>query len=86
MPAPTSSHPPARLVALDWGSTSLRAYLLGEGGKILDRRAEPWGILQLPEGGFRGAFDRRYLEPETSFAQYEISDRQANVRLCCGPE
>jgi 2-dehydro-3-deoxygalactonokinase len=45
-------------VALDWGSTSLRAYLLGEGGRILDRRAEPWGILQLPEGDFRGAFDR----------------------------
>jgi 2-dehydro-3-deoxygalactonokinase len=58
MRATTSSRPPARLVALDWGSTSLRAYLLGEGGRILDRRAEPWGILQLLEGDFRGAFDR----------------------------
>ena len=45
-------------MALDWGSTSLRAYLLGEDGRILDRRAEPLGILQLPDGDFRGAFDR----------------------------
>lgn len=49
-------------MALDWGSTALRAYLLGEGGRILDRRTEPWGILQLPEGDFRGAFDRITLD------------------------
>jgi len=58
MPASTSSHPTARLVALDWGSSSFRAYLLGDDGRILERRAEPWGILQLPERDFRGAFDR----------------------------
>jgi 2-dehydro-3-deoxygalactonokinase len=58
MHATTSSHSSGRLVALDWGSSSLRAYLLGERGRIVDRRAEPWGILQLPEGDFRGAFDR----------------------------
>jgi 2-dehydro-3-deoxygalactonokinase len=53
-----SSSPSADLVALDWGSSALRAYLLGAEGRILDRRAEPWGILQLPERDFRGAFDR----------------------------
>jgi 2-dehydro-3-deoxygalactonokinase len=58
MHATTSSRSSGRLVALDWGSSSLRAYLLGEGGTILDRRAEPWGILELPERDFRGAFDR----------------------------
>jgi len=58
MHAIPSSGRPASLVALDWGSSSLRAYLLGEGGRILDRRAEPWGILQLPDRDFRGAFDR----------------------------
>ena len=58
MPATTSSHASASLVALDWGSSSLRAYLLGEDGTILDRRAEPWGILQLPARDFRGAFHR----------------------------
>jgi 2-dehydro-3-deoxygalactonokinase len=54
----TSSRPSPTLVALDWGSSSLRAYLLGEGGTILERRAEPWGILQLPERDFRGAYAR----------------------------
>ena len=58
MPVTTTSRPSANLVALDWGSSSLRAYLLDESGRILDRRAEPWGILQLPDRDFRGAFHR----------------------------
>ena len=58
MPATTTSHPSGSLAALDWGSSSLRAYLLGEDGRILDRRAEPWGILLLPDRDFRGAFHR----------------------------
>jgi 2-dehydro-3-deoxygalactonokinase len=45
----------ARLVALDWGTTALRAYLLGEGGGVLEQRAQPWGILHLPKGGFSAA-------------------------------
>lgn len=45
-----------RLIALDWGTTSLRAYLLGEDGTVLDRRAEPSGILQVPGRDFAGAF------------------------------
>jgi 2-dehydro-3-deoxygalactonokinase len=45
----------AKLVALDWGTTALRAYLLGQGGAVLAQRAQPWGILHLPEGGFDAA-------------------------------
>lgn len=41
-----------RLIALDWGTTSLRAYLLGEAGAVLERRAEPFGILQVPGRNF----------------------------------
>jgi 2-dehydro-3-deoxygalactonokinase len=58
MHTPSSSGRSAVLVALDWGTSSLRAYLLGDGGRVLDRRAEPWGILQVPERNFRGAFER----------------------------
>ena len=58
MHAATSTRGFPQLVALDWGTSSLRAYLLGDDGRILDRRAEPWGILQLPEHDFRGAYDR----------------------------
>ncbi len=47
--------PQARLIALDWGSSSLRAYLLGEGAALIESHQQPWGILHLPEGGFAAA-------------------------------
>ena len=46
------------LVAIDWGTSSLRAYLLGENGRVVDRRAESWGILQVPGRDFGAAFER----------------------------
>jgi 2-dehydro-3-deoxygalactonokinase len=45
------------LIALDWGTTSLRAYLLGADGSALDTRASSAGIMKLPEGGFDQAFE-----------------------------
>lgn len=54
---PNDPGPPAQLIALDWGTSSLRAYLIGGAGDILDRRAEPWGIMQVPPGGFAACFD-----------------------------
>jgi len=47
--------PAARLLALDWGTSSLRAGLLGASGQVLEARHRPWGILHLPEGGFAAA-------------------------------
>ena len=47
--------PDARLIALDWGTSSLRAYRLGAGGAVLQARQQPWGILHLPDGGFAAA-------------------------------
>ena len=44
------------LIALDWGTSSFRAYLLDAAGVIEETRHKPWGIRQLPEGGFGGAF------------------------------
>jgi 2-dehydro-3-deoxygalactonokinase len=45
------------LIALDWGTTSLRAYLLGGDGLALDTRASSAGIMKLPAGGFDQAFE-----------------------------
>ena len=48
----------ARLIAIDWGTTSLRAALVADGGAVLHLRQQPWGILRLPEpppGGFAAA-------------------------------
>ena len=58
----------AQLIALDWGTTSLRAYKLAEGGQVLEQRSLSSGIMQLPKvpriikgrectDGFELAFD-----------------------------
>ena len=44
------------LIALDWGTTSLRAYLLGADGAVLQSAEHPLGILQVKDGDFAGAF------------------------------
>jgi 2-dehydro-3-deoxygalactonokinase len=37
----------AQLIALDWGTTSCRAYLLGDGGVVLAEMREPSGIMEV---------------------------------------
>jgi len=44
------------LIGLDWGTSSLRGYLIGRDGALLDRRGQPWGVQHLPAGGFAAAF------------------------------
>jgi 2-dehydro-3-deoxygalactonokinase len=57
-----------QLIALDWGTTSLRAYKLAANGQVLETRGLPSGIMQLPKAprlingqpcsdGFELAFD-----------------------------
>ena len=45
-----------RLIALDWGTSSLRAYLLGEGGTVLAQRVKPWGIMRTSPRPFAKVF------------------------------
>lgn len=45
------------LLALDWGTSSLRAYLLDSKGETAVRREAPWGILHLPRPAAEGGFD-----------------------------
>jgi 2-dehydro-3-deoxygalactonokinase len=45
------------LVAVDWGTSSFRAWLLDEQGAVLRAREEPLGILKVPGGAFGEAFD-----------------------------
>ncbi len=44
------------LVAIDWGTSSLRGALLGADGLPLAERAFPRGILSVPAGGFGAVF------------------------------
>lgn len=44
----TPSNSSTGLIALDWGTTSLRAYRFDADGRVADKRALPWGIMNLP--------------------------------------
>ena len=44
-----------QITGLDWGTSSLRAYLYATDGKVAATRQQPWGIRHLPEGGFSAA-------------------------------
>jgi 2-dehydro-3-deoxygalactonokinase len=61
LPAAPDDLAQAVLIAFDWGTSSLRAYLFGARGKVLGTRNLPWGIMKLPcsasEGGFDAAFE-----------------------------
>ncbi len=56
MPNTRSERP--RLIALDWGTSSLRAYLLGDDGRCLAQASGAFGILHVADG----AFDAVYLQ------------------------
>ncbi|WP_138466157.1 2-dehydro-3-deoxygalactonokinase [Poseidonocella sp. HB161398] len=52
--------PHTALIALDWGTSSLRAYRMGAAGEILETRSSGAGIQHLPapgEDGFEAAFE-----------------------------
>jgi 2-dehydro-3-deoxygalactonokinase len=42
----------AHLIALDWGTTNLRASLLGAGGQVLGRRSAAGGVMAVQDGRF----------------------------------
>ncbi|MCQ4307197.1 2-dehydro-3-deoxygalactonokinase [Pseudomonas stutzeri] len=44
------------LIGIDWGTSSLRAYLLGPGALLLDSRSQPWGIQHTPDRDFARAY------------------------------
>jgi 2-dehydro-3-deoxygalactonokinase len=44
--------PATALIAIDWGTTSARAYCLGASGDIIATRAVPLGVMQVQDGCF----------------------------------
>ena len=51
-----------RHIAVDWGTTRFRAFLVDDGGMIIDRRSGPDGVSSVPAGGFAGVLDRHCAE------------------------
>jgi 2-dehydro-3-deoxygalactonokinase len=50
------------LIAVDWGTTSLRGALLDEAGRVLEEKSAPLGILNVPNGDFAGVFASLFAE------------------------
>ena len=49
-----------KLVAVDWGTSSLRGALINSEGAVLEKRAFPQGILQVAHGQFQNVFEQRF--------------------------
>ena len=49
-----------RMIAIDWGTTSLRGVLIDASGQIAAQRALPQGILQVQAGQFAAAFAQHF--------------------------
>ncbi|SET93911.1 2-keto-3-deoxygalactonate kinase [Burkholderia cepacia] len=60
-PVPDATSATPSLIALDWGTTSLRAYLYDAHGALIDTRSRPAGVMHVPGGGAR-AFDAVFEE------------------------
>ena len=54
---PTDSGARPLLIGLDWGVSSLRAWLIGPAGAVIDARRASTGILSVESGGFAETFD-----------------------------
>ena len=67
------------MVAIDWGTTSARAYRLDAAGTVLAEREAPLGIQQVRDGGLprRSALARRLgADPAPRLACGMIGSRQ----------
>jgi 2-dehydro-3-deoxygalactonokinase len=73
-----------RFIALDWGTTSFRAYLTGAGGEVLDEIRAPDGILSVKDGDFESALERHIGAWDTKLpvmAAGMITSRQGWIEL-----
>jgi 2-dehydro-3-deoxygalactonokinase len=50
------------LIAVDWGTSSLRGARLDEAGRVLEEKSAPLGILNVPKGDFAGTFGAQFSD------------------------
>lgn len=48
------------LIAVDWGTSSLRGARLDDAGQVLEERSAPLGILNVPDNDFAGTFAAQF--------------------------
>ncbi len=50
------------LIAVDWGTSSLRGARLDAAGSVLEEKSAPLGILNVPNGDFAHVFDSLFAD------------------------
>ena len=50
------------LIAVDWGTTSLRGARLDDAGRVLEEKSAPLGILNVANGDFAGVFASQFSD------------------------
>ncbi len=50
------------MIAVDWGTSSLRGALLDTQGGVLEEKSAPLGILNVPGGDFAGVFNAQFSD------------------------
>jgi len=50
------------MIAVDWGTSSLRGARLDETGSVLEEKSAPLGILNVPNGDFAGVFSSQFSD------------------------
>lgn len=71
-------------IALDWGTTSFRAYLVGADGSVQNQLASPEGILAVKDGGFEAVLESHIAMWDKSLpvvASGMITSRQGWIEL-----
>ncbi len=71
-----------QFIALDWGTTSFRAYIVRAGGEVVDRRSASQGILAVEGGHFEEALEAQIGDWDVSLpviAAGMITSRQGWV-------
>jgi 2-dehydro-3-deoxygalactonokinase len=75
---------PGELIVIDWGTTSFRAYRVGDDGEIVAQVAAPQGILSVADKDFDAALERHIGEWDTAIpvlAAGMITSRQGWIEL-----
>ena len=62
-----------KIIAVDWGTSSFRAYRLDGEGLILERREAPMGILKVPDRDFSGALESLIFDDASSIVAHTIT-------------
>src|SRR5437868_5554118 len=73
-----------RMIALDWGTSSFRAYRLAPDGTVLAQRSAPAGILTIADGGFEPVLLAQlgdWLDDRPIVATGMITSRQGWVEV-----